>query len=131
MQGCTWQTLQDGTDGRLLESPDFGYCASQNTYYFGYKLHALCGLNGVIHSYDLSKASVYNPDYMKDVKNWSIMIAAFTETKAMSGKTSGSTSLKRHTSGSNVLTASTKRIGSRLSFLSPRHARGLKPCFRN
>ena len=21
MQGCTWQTLQDGTDGRLLESP--------------------------------------------------------------------------------------------------------------
>ena len=37
-------------------------------YYFGYKLHALCGLSGVIHSYDLSKASVADLHYMKDVK---------------------------------------------------------------
>ena len=57
-----------GRTGDFSKAPDFGYCASQNTYYFGYKLHALCGLNGVIHSYDLSKASVYDPDYMKDVK---------------------------------------------------------------
>ena len=40
------------------QAPNFGFCASQNTYYFGYKLHALCGLSGVIHSYDLSKVSV-------------------------------------------------------------------------
>ena len=57
-----------GRTGDFSKAPDFGYCASQNTYYFGYKLHALCGLSGVIHSYDLSKASVYDPDYMKDVK---------------------------------------------------------------
>jgi hypothetical protein len=38
-------------------------------YYFGYKLHALCGLSGVIHSYDLSKASVADLHYMKDVKH--------------------------------------------------------------
>lgn len=57
-----------GRTGDFSKAPDFGYCASQNTYYFGYKLHALCGLSGVIHSYDLSKASVYDPDCMKDVK---------------------------------------------------------------
>ncbi len=28
----------------------------------------MCGLSGVIHSYDQSKASVYDPYYMKDVK---------------------------------------------------------------
>lgn len=49
-------------------APNFGFCASQNTYYFGYKLHAICGLSGVIHSYDLSKASVADINYMKDVK---------------------------------------------------------------
>ena len=31
-------------------------------------LHAICGLSGVIHSYDLSKASVADLSYMKDVK---------------------------------------------------------------
>jgi len=57
-----------GRTGDFSKAPDFGYCASQNTYYFGYKLHALCGLTGVIHSYDLSKASVADLKYMKDVK---------------------------------------------------------------
>ena len=37
-------------------------------YYFGYKLHALCTASGVILSYDLSKASVHDINYMKDVK---------------------------------------------------------------
>ena len=47
-----------GRTGNFSQAPDFGFCASQNTYYFGYKSHALCGLSGAIHSYDLSKASV-------------------------------------------------------------------------
>ena len=34
-------------------APNYGFCAAQNTHYYGYKLHALCGLKGVIHSYDL------------------------------------------------------------------------------
>ena len=46
--------------GNFLQAPDFGFCASQNIYYFGYKLHALCGLSGVIHFYDLPKACVVN-----------------------------------------------------------------------
>lgn len=43
--------------------PDFEYCASQGIYFFGYKLHALCGLSGVIHSYDLTKASVHDINF--------------------------------------------------------------------
>ena len=50
------------------KAPSFGYCASQRTYYFGYKLHALCGLSGVIHAYDLTKASVHDINYLQDVK---------------------------------------------------------------
>lgn len=45
-----------------------GYCASQGMYYYGYKLHAVCGLSGVIHSFDLTKASVHDIHYLKDVK---------------------------------------------------------------
>ena len=55
--------------GDFSQAPDFGFCASQNMYYFGYRLHALCGLSGVIHSYDLSKASVADLHYMKDVRH--------------------------------------------------------------
>ena len=57
-----------GRNGDFSTAPDFGFCASQNKYYFGYKLHALCGLSGVIHSYDLSKASVHDLNYMQDIK---------------------------------------------------------------
>ncbi len=52
----------------LIWAPDFDYCASQGKHYFGYKLHVLCGLSGVIHSYDPPKASVYDINYMKDIK---------------------------------------------------------------
>lgn len=57
-----------GRTGEFLQAPDFGYCASQDMYYFGYKLHAVCGLSAVIHSYDLSKASVDDRKFMKGVK---------------------------------------------------------------
>ena len=49
-------------------APNYGFCAAQNTYYYGYKLHALCGLKGVIHSYDLSKASVDDRNWLQDLK---------------------------------------------------------------
>lgn len=55
-----------GRTGDFAKAPDFGYCASQGNYYFGYKLHALCGLSGVIHSYDLSKASVHDIRFLND-----------------------------------------------------------------
>ena len=37
----------------------------KNTYYYGYKLHAVCG---VIHSYDITKANVHDINYLNDVK---------------------------------------------------------------
>lgn len=54
--------------GDFEKAPSTGYCASQGTYYYGYKLHAVCGLSGVIHSFDLTKASVHDIHYLKDVK---------------------------------------------------------------
>lgn len=38
-------------------APEYGYCAAQNTHYFGYKFHGVCSLNGVITSFNLSKAN--------------------------------------------------------------------------
>ena len=49
------------------KAPDFGYCAAQSMYYYGYKLHAVCGVSGVIHSYDLTQASVHVIHYLNDL----------------------------------------------------------------
>jgi Transposase DDE domain len=49
-------------------APDKGYCASQNKYFYGYKLHSVCSASGVIESLDLTKASVHDVHYLKDVK---------------------------------------------------------------
>ena len=38
--------------------PNKGYCASQGSRYYGYKLHAICSVSGVFQSIDLSPASV-------------------------------------------------------------------------
>ncbi len=52
-----------------LSAPDKGYCASQQMYYYGYKLHAVCSLNGVFKSFDITRASVHDIHYLKDVKD--------------------------------------------------------------
>ena len=52
----------------LEEAPDWGYCASQGMHYYGYKLHAVCGIRGVIHSYDMTAASVHELHYLNDVR---------------------------------------------------------------
>jgi len=49
-------------------APDKGYCASQKKYFFGYKLHSVCSAAGVVESLDLTKASVHDIHYLKDVK---------------------------------------------------------------
>ena len=36
-------------------------------HYYGYILHALCGISGVIHSYDMTAANVHDLHYLKDV----------------------------------------------------------------
>lgn len=49
-------------------SPAWGYCASQNMHYYGYKFHAVRGISGVIHSYDMTAANVHDLHYLQDVK---------------------------------------------------------------
>lgn len=51
------------------KAPNFGYCASKKIYFYSYKLHAVCGLSGVIHSYDLAPASVNDVRYLKNIQH--------------------------------------------------------------
>ena len=48
--------------------PNRGYCASQKSHFYGYKLHAVCSVAGVFQSFDLSPASVHDIHCLKDVK---------------------------------------------------------------
>lgn len=50
-------------------APNFGYCASQGRRYFGYKLHSVCSVAGVITSFDMTKANVNDVSYLHEVKN--------------------------------------------------------------
>lgn len=52
----------------FYSSPDKGFCASQQMYFYGYKLHAVCSVQGVFKSLDISKASVHDIHYLNDVK---------------------------------------------------------------
>lgn len=53
----------------FYSAPNKGYCASQKMHYYGYKIHAICSVEGVFKSFDLSKASVHDIHYLKDIKN--------------------------------------------------------------
>lgn len=48
--------------------PDKCFCAVQNSNYYGYKLNAVCSVNGIFQSIDLSPASVHDINYLKDIK---------------------------------------------------------------
>lgn len=50
-------------------APDKGFCASQNMRYYGYKLHAVYSVKGVFESIDISKASIHDIHYLKDIKD--------------------------------------------------------------
>ena len=49
--------------------PDKGFCASQNFYYYGYKLHGVCSVSGVFQSLDITPASVHDIHYLKDIRH--------------------------------------------------------------
>ena len=38
-------------------------------YFYGYKLHAVCNREGVFSDFDLTKASVHDIHYLKDIKH--------------------------------------------------------------
>jgi hypothetical protein len=50
-------------------SPDKGFCAAQNKWFYGYRLHAACSPSGVIQIMDLTKASGYDLTYLKTVRD--------------------------------------------------------------
>lgn len=49
-------------------APSKGFCASQNNWFFGYKLHGVCSLTGVFHSLDITKAEVHDVHFLKNIK---------------------------------------------------------------
>ena len=53
-----------------LTAPSYGYCAAQNSTYFGYKIHGVSTVTGVITSFDISKAKVHDIEYLKDIKEF-------------------------------------------------------------
>ena len=101
----------------FAKAPSFGYCATQDCYYYGYKLHALCGLRGVIHSYDLSKASVH--DTCK-TSNMSTTDAPSSATKDTWVRPYNWTCSRHPRSDWKYLTVWIKRIGNQLLLPSPR-----------
>lgn len=53
----------------LETRPNFGYCAAQKNTYFGYKLHAVCTIQGVFMHFQISPASVADIDYLHEIKH--------------------------------------------------------------
>lgn len=49
-------------------APDKGYCASQSINYYGYKLHAVCTIDGVFTDFDLTQASIHDIHFLKSIK---------------------------------------------------------------
>jgi hypothetical protein len=66
---CKLSRMERNKMGKDCEqsAPNKGYCASQDKWFFGYKLHGVCSASGVLQSLDLSKASVHDVHYLKDV----------------------------------------------------------------
>src|SRR5699024_405946 len=50
-------------------APDKGYSATLDHYYIGYKLHVVLTLDGTYHSMELTKASVHDSQYLKEIKH--------------------------------------------------------------
>ena len=50
-------------------APAKGFCASQNTWFYGYKLHGICSVSGVFHTIDITKANVHDIHFLQDVKH--------------------------------------------------------------
>jgi predicted SPOUT superfamily RNA methylase MTH1 len=50
-------------------APSYGYCAAQKQTYYGYKLHGVCTLEGVVTDFDLSKAHVADIHYVNDIRD--------------------------------------------------------------
>jgi hypothetical protein len=50
-------------------APSKGFCASQNNWFYGYKLHGVCSINGIFHSLDITKGEVHDVHFLKNIKH--------------------------------------------------------------
>lgn len=57
---------------RFYSAPDKGYSAITDQYYIGYKLHLVVSLDGVYQSMDMTKASVHDVHYLRQIKHSSL-----------------------------------------------------------
>ena len=51
-----------------VTAPDKGNCASQKLHYYGYKFNAVSTLKGVFKSFEITKASLHDIHYLKNIK---------------------------------------------------------------
>jgi hypothetical protein len=49
-------------------APSKGFCASQDNWFYGYKLHGVCSINRIYHSLDITKAEVHDVHFLKNIK---------------------------------------------------------------
>ena len=49
-------------------APSKGFCASQNMWFYGYKFHGVCSINGIFHSLEITKAEVHDINFLKNIK---------------------------------------------------------------
>lgn len=49
-------------------APSKGFCASQNSWFYGYKLHGICSVGGIFHSLEITKAEVHDIHFSKNIK---------------------------------------------------------------
>jgi hypothetical protein len=50
-------------------APDKGFCASQNSWFYNYKLQGVRTVSGVFQSKDITKASIHDVHLLKDLKH--------------------------------------------------------------
>lgn len=53
----------------LETAPAFGFCPSQRNTFFGYKVHAVCTMQGVFKHFQISRGNVADIHYLQDVKD--------------------------------------------------------------
>lgn len=54
--------------GDYHTSPEKGYCASQSSWFYGYKLHGVCTVSGVFTSLEITKANVHDIAFLNEIK---------------------------------------------------------------
>lgn len=54
----------------FVTAPEKGFCASQNSLFYGYKLHGVCSISGVFlyHSFSFRILSLLYPKFQNEIK---------------------------------------------------------------